>query len=149
MMRVGFSASLLAVLMISAPAVLSQTRSLPVAKVLADQRQLRAELEEGSGRAARVPPEKRTDLLVRQQELLDLLEGRKSARELTPQQQVFARETLALIEAAVEDDDDERVVCRREKTLGSNMVERTCRTVAQLRLDQERAREAMLKGSRD
>lgn len=141
-MRVGFSVSLLAVLMMSAPAAFSQAKPLPVAKVMAEQTQLRNELEQGRGRAAGVSPEKRADLLARQQELMDLLRGKKSARELSPQQQVFARETLALIEAAVEDDADERVVCRRG-------VERTCRTVAQLRIDQELAREAMMKGSRD
>lgn len=148
-MRIGLVLCLGAVLIVSAPVAFAETKPLKINAVLADQAQLRTELENATGRAAKVSPEKRADLLVRQQELTDLLQGKKSAKELTPQQQAFARETLALIEAAVEDDDDERVICRREKTLGSNMVERTCRTVAQMKLDQERAREAMMKGSRD
>lgn len=148
-MRVGFSASLLALLMLSAPVAFSQTKPLPVARLLVEQTQLRTELEQGRGRATRISPEKRTDLLSRQHELLVLLQDKQSARDLSPQQQVFAHETLALIEAAVEDGADERVVCRREKKLGSNMVERSCRTVAQMKLDQERAREAMIEGSRD
>lgn len=148
-MRIGLAVCLAAALMMSAPVVFAQTSSLRVATVVTEQAQLRAELEAGSGRAARISADKRVDLLARQKELLDMLAGKKTARELTPQQQAFASETLALIEAAVEDDDEARIVCRREKTLGSNMVERICRTVAQMRIDQERARETMARETRD
>jgi len=148
-MRIGLAVCLGAALMMSAPVVFAQTSSLRVATVVTEQTQLRVELEAGSGRAAGISATRRADLLARQQELLDMLDGKKTARELTPQQQLFARETLALIEAAVEDDDEERMVCRHEKTLGSNMVERTCRTVAQMRIDQERARATMASGMRD
>lgn len=148
-MRIGIAVLLGAALMLSAPAVLAQTGPLRIGTVLTEQTQLRVELEAGSGRAAKLSAAKRADLLARQQELLDILTGKKAATELTESQRLFAQDTLAWIDAAVEDDNDERVVCRREKTLGSNMVTRKCRTVAQMRLDQERAREAMLSGSRE
>ena len=146
-MRIGLAVCLGAALMMSAPAVFAQTSSLRVATVLTEQAQLRAELEAGTGRAARISAAKRADLLARQKELLDMLAGKTTAKELSDAQRTFAHDTLALIDAAVVDDDEDRLVCRREKTIGSNMVTRKCRTVAQIRADQERARETMVSGS--
>lgn len=146
-MRTGLAVCLGAALMMSAPAVFAQTSSLRVTTVLAEQAQLRAELEAGSGRAAGISAAKRTDLLARQKELLDMLAGKKSARDLSDAQRNFAHDTLALIDAAVVDDDEDRLVCRREKTIGSNMTTRKCRTLAQMRVDQERARETMASGT--
>ena len=148
-MRTGLAVCLGAALMMSAPAVFAQTSSLRVATVLTEQAQLRAELEAGSGRAARISAAKRADLLARQKELLDMLAGKTTAKELSDAQRAFAHDTLALIDAAIVDDDEDRLVCRREKTIGSNMVTRKCRTVAQMRIDQERARETMASGTGD
>jgi len=146
-MRIGIAVCLGAALMMSAPAVFAQSSSLRVATVLTEQAQLRAELEAGSGRAASISEAKRADLLARQKELLDMLAGKKTAKELSEAQRAFAHDTLALIDAAVVDDDEERLVCRREKVIGSNMATRKCRTVAQMRIDQERARETMASGT--
>ena len=148
-MRIGIAVCLGAALMMSAPAVFAQTSSLRVATVLTEQAQLRVELEAGSGRAAKISAAKRADLLARQKELLDMLAGKKTAKELSDAQRTFALDTLALIDAAVVDDDEDRLVCRREKTIGSNMVTRSCRTVSQMRLDQQRARDAVMQMSRD
>ena len=147
-MRIGLSACLVAALMVSSSAAIAQSKPLPIPKVMAEQAQLRLELEGGSGRASKVSPATRTDLLQRQQELLAMLDGVKSSSDLSEVQEGFMRDTLAFIEAAVEGDDEERVVCKREKPLGSNMITRTCRTVKQMRLDQEYARAAVMEASR-
>lgn len=142
-MRICLTVGLSVALVLSASTAFATSKPLPIGKIRAEQAQLRVELEGGSGRAAKISSAKRADLLARQQELLTMLEGKQSARELTSEQLFFARSTLAWIEATVESDDDGRLVCRREKTLGSNMATRVCRTVAQMKQDQERARAAM------
>lgn len=146
-MRTGLAICLSAVLMMSAPTVFAQAKPLRVGQVVAEQSQLRVELETGSKRTANLSASKRVDLLARQQELLDMLDGKKSSSELSPEQQMFAHSTLDWIQAVVEHDDDERMVCRREKPIGSNMITRVCRTLGQMRIDQERARQSILKGA--
>lgn len=42
---------------------------------------------------------------------------------------------------APDDDDDDKMVCTRERTIGSNRLTRVCRTEAQIRAERERARE--------
>jgi hypothetical protein len=43
-----------------------------------------------------------------------------------------------------------KVVCRREKPLGSHMIKTVCRTQAEIELDREEARDALIRsGARD
>ena len=44
------------------------------------------------------------------------------------------------------DKDDAVLVCKREKTIGSHMTTRICRTKAQIRYENEEARAALAKG---
>lgn len=44
---------------------------------------------------------------------------------------------------AVEEADDERMVCTYEKTIGSNMKKRICKTVAQRNKEREESRDMM------
>lgn len=43
--------------------------------------------------------------------------------------------------------DEDRQICRVEKQLGSNRAKRVCRSVAQMELDRERAREELTKAT--
>lgn len=47
--------------------------------------------------------------------------------------------------AAVSDDDDDGVVCRMEKRIGSNMMTRVCRTAEERAAQAEAGREGMLR----
>lgn len=51
--------------------------------------------------------------------------------------------TAAAATPAVEEADDERMVCTYEKTIGSNMKKRICKTVAQRNKEREDSRDAM------
>lgn len=43
-------------------------------------------------------------------------------------------------------DVDEKITCRNERKVGSNMITRVCRTAAQRRADAQQARDAMQSG---
>ena len=45
-------------------------------------------------------------------------------------------------------DADDKVICRKVRSVGSNMVTRDCRTAAQRRKEAEEARDAMRNGGR-
>jgi hypothetical protein len=90
-----------------------------------------------------MPASKRADLLVRQAGLLRLLEGKKTADDLSEVQRVDVFNRLEWIEAAINGTDDERMICHREKTIGSSRVVRVCRTVQEERRMKETARDRM------
>ena len=75
--------------------------------------------------------------------------GKTTTDELSPFQQTEAFNTLEWIEAAINNAEDERLVCHREKTLGSNRVTRVCRTVEEERIVKERAKEQLQRNHGD
>lgn len=54
-------------------------------------------------------------------------------------------EAASTVPAAV-DEDDERLICRRERAIGSNRVTRVCRTAKQLQEEREAAQKAVREG---
>jgi hypothetical protein len=127
----------------SALAVAGETKPFQVDEVLAQQRQIRADVLAGKGRYANMPNQKRSELMAKQDELTILLEGKQSSTELSQDQYTEAFNTLEWIEATVNNTDGERMICTREKTLGSNRTTRTCRTAAQMEAQREFARQQM------
>lgn len=119
---------------------------LAVAAITAQQTEIRDGVIAGTGRYKALSPSKRADLLAKQASLLMMLEGKTSTADLTETQRVEAFNTLEWIEATINNTDDERMVCRREKALGSNRLVRVCKTVEQDRIERENARKHMEEG---
>lgn len=108
------------------------------------QAQIRAGVEARSGGGYKELSEaSRTELLQRQAGMLELIEGKSTANELTEEQQAQVQATVTWIDAKLKEANDERMVCERRTTLGSNRKERVCMTAAQMRAQREAAREQM------
>jgi len=137
----------LIVSLFSALAVAGETKPFQVDEVLAQQQQIRADVVAGKGRYANIPNQKRSELMAKQDELIVLLEGKQSSAELSQDQYVAAFNKLEWIEATVNNTDGERMICTREKTLGSNRTTRVCRTAAQLEEQREYARQQLETGN--
>lgn len=142
-MRSLFFICLYAVLFAAAAAGADTRKPLEVATVVAQQKQIRDDLMIRKGRYKDMPDPTRVELLSRQAELLTMLVGKRTAADLTEEQQMQAFNTLEWIEAAINNADDERVICRREKILGSTRTTRVCRTAEYERRAREKAREGM------
>jgi hypothetical protein len=121
--------------------------TLEISKIVSQQQQIRAELMARSGRYKNMSEAKRDELLSKQQRLLAMLDGKQTSAELTDDQKNDAFNTLEWIEAAINNAQDERMICKRERALGSQRVTQTCRTQAQMREERERARDDMDKRS--
>jgi hypothetical protein len=119
---------------------------LDIDKVVTQQRELRADLMAGSGRYKQMPASKRQQILKKQDELLRMLEGKETSDDLSADQRMAAFNSLEWIEAAINDEKGERMICRRERTIGSNRVTRICRTEAQMAAERERARDELDRG---
>ncbi|KQZ56474.1 hypothetical protein ASD53_13095 [Lysobacter sp. Root559] len=110
----------------------------PVA-VVAQQQRIRSDLDTGAGRYGGLPADARREVSARQDALFKLLEGR-SYEDLSAAERSQVSETLAWIEAAPQRSGEERMVCERVKAMGSNRVERVCKTVAQRQAERDSAR---------
>lgn len=95
-------------------------KPLELTTVVAQQKQIRDDLMIRKGRYKDMPDPTRVELLSRQAELLTMLDGKRTAADLTEEQQMQAFNTLEWIEAAINNAEDERVICRREKSPGQH-----------------------------
>jgi hypothetical protein len=135
----------LALLILPLALAASGPKARDVATIVSEQQEIRAGVLAGEGRYADLPARKRDELVRRQDALLKMLDGKESTDDLPERSRIEAFNTLEWIEAVVNKEDDERMVCIRERTIGSNRLTRTCRTAAQWAEARERAREQMLK----
>ena len=85
----------------------------------------------------------RLRLLERQARLFALLDGKRTAAELAPEQRVEAFNLLEWIEGAINRTPGDRMVCERTRKTGSNRIARVCRTEREIRQARERARRQM------
>lgn len=123
-------------------AIAANDAPLDLEKVTTQQRQIRSDILSGKGNYRGIPQAKQSELLERQDGLLRMLEGKQTADQLTEDERIAAFNDLEWIEATLNKaEEGDRLVCRRERTIGSNRVTRVCRTAAQLEFERERARE--------
>lgn len=138
-MRVCFK-SLILVLALAVPAFAS-AEALQLDAIRAQQATIRAGVEaHNSGRYKELSADTRTELLSRQATMLELINGKQSASDLTEEQRADVTATLAWIDSKLKEADDDRMVCERRAILGSNRKERVCMTAAQMRAQREATR---------
>jgi flagellar motility protein MotE (MotC chaperone) len=118
----------------------SERRPLAIAAITSQQAEIRSEVMAGTGRYKDMPASTRDELLSRQSALLRMLDGKVSSNDLSEDEAFQAFNTLEWIEATINNTEDERMVCNREKTLGSNRLTRVCKTVAQIKAEKAAAR---------
>ena len=107
-----------------------------IADILENQATIRSEAEARVGVFKSMSERQRNDLVTKSANVTNKLEG-KQWKDLTDAEQVEVFNTLELINAAVTKAEDERLVCEQKKRPGSNMIMKSCKTVAQLRQQRE------------
>lgn len=141
-MRLGFKALIL-VVAVAIPA-LASAESLKLDTVRVQQATIRAGVEAHSSAPYKeLSPPVRGELLDRQAKMLRVIDGKQSESELTEEQRTEVSATLAWIDAKLQEARDDRMVCERRATIGSNRKERVCMTAAQMRAQRDAAREQM------
>lgn len=130
-------------LVLSAPAAFA-AKVLDLGAVRTQQTEIRDGLIARSGRYASMSPETRTSILSKQATLFKLLEDKQTADELSENQRLEVFNTLEWIEATINGEDGEHLICRREKVIGTTRFTRVCRTAADEERMKEEARRRML-----
>ena len=107
------------------------------ADILAQQQTIRADMKAGRERYANMPRDARKSVLSDQEKLQKLLEDKTDTSQLASTDQAEVRRLMARIEATINNNQSERLVCTQEARTGSNYVTRVCRTPMQLREQKE------------
>ncbi len=113
---------------------------LQIEAIVTQQNQIRADVLAGTARYKDMPQKTRDELLAKQAALLKMLEGKQDTGELTREQRIEAFNTLEWIEATINKEPDERMICQRSRATGSLRVTTNCKTKRQLKEAEERAR---------
>lgn len=131
-------------LALAAPAFASvDSRVLMLDDIRTQQYEIRDGVEARTGRYKDLSASQRSELLNKQARMLQTIDGKRSTEELNDQQKTEVFNTLEWIEAVVNNQDDERMICERRPVLGSTRKERICKTAAQWREQREAARNMM------
>lgn len=142
-MRLRFSILLLAAGLAVSSLATANEGGLRFDDIRSQQAEIRAGVVARSGRYRDMAESTRSELLSRQTRVLNTIDGKQVSADLTQEQRTEVFNDLEWIEAAINREDDERMVCEYTRTIGSNRKTRVCRTAEQVREDRERAREEL------
>jgi len=119
--------------------VMAAGESPPLGAIIEQQQLVRRELVETPGSFPGLSSTERAEMLDRQSRLLTLLEGKTSTDELGEEERIEVFNSLEWIKSRLADAREERLICRRERMVGSQRITRVCRTVAERAAEREAA----------
>ncbi len=111
--------------------------NLDAPAILAQQRQIRVEVEQRSGRYKELPAAERETLLREQDKVFTLLRDRNAITDLPESERIVVFNSLESISSIVNRAPDEKLVCERTRKVGSNRTETVCVTESQRRARRE------------
>jgi hypothetical protein len=100
-------------------------------EIVREQRAIREQTEGSTGKYSRFKPEAMARLTQAQEKIFRLLDGNQSVDHLNMNQKVELFNALEEVKAVLNDNEQDRLVCRRERKVGTTIPETRCATVAQ------------------
>jgi hypothetical protein len=127
----------------TAAAPAAETPQPTVRQIVDQQRQLRADVLAKKGAFKDLTQIERDELTKKQDRILQLLEGRDDVSQLRAEDRVELFNHLEWVSAVVRNAEEDRKVCERSRTVGSNRFQVVCMTAKEYREHKERARQSM------
>jgi hypothetical protein len=141
---------LLGLLLAPLLAIAGSDKSFDLDKVVEQQQQIREDLLAAGGKYRGMSSAQQAELMRRQDRLFRMFEGKETDADLSVQERMDAFNDLEWIEAALnKGEEGDRLVCTRERTVGSNRVTRVCRTQEQIDFEREQGRDDLLRSQRN
>jgi hypothetical protein len=134
----GFSTSFA-----QAPAERQAAPQPTIQQIVAQQTQLRADVIAKKGAFKDLTEIERRDLVNRQNRVLKMLDGRNDLEKLRIEEKVEVFNDLQWISAAVRQAEEDRQVCERSRTVGSNRYKVVCMTAKQYREHKDGAQQSL------
>jgi len=100
-------------------------------EIMREQRAIREQTENSTGRYSRFKPEAVAQLTRAQEKIFRLLDGKQTVEHLNMHQKVELFNALEEVKAVLNDNEQDRLICRREHKVGTTIRETRCATVAQ------------------
>lgn len=127
----------------TAAAPAAETQQPTVRQIVDQQTQLRADVLAKKGAFKDLTQIERDELTKKQDRILQLLEGHDDVSQLRAEERVELFNHLEWVSAVVRNAKEDRKVCERSRTVGSNRFQVVCMTAKEYREHKERARQSM------
>lgn len=114
-----------------------------VRQIVEQQTQLRADVIAKKGAFKDLTQIERDELTAKQNRILQLLEGRDDVSQLRVEDKIELFNHLQWVSAVVRNAEEDRQVCERSRTVGSNRFQVVCMTAREYREHKERARQSL------
>lgn len=138
-----FSALAEAAVAEAAPVPEAETPQPTVRQIVEQQTQLRADVMARKGAFKDLTQTERDELTAKQGRILQILEGRDDVSQLRVEDRIELFNHLQWVSAVVRDAEEDRQVCERSRTVGSNRFQVVCMTAREYREHKERARQSL------
>jgi len=102
-----------------------------VPKILQTQHELRAKIDNPTGEYSKFSPEDLNKMRHAQDQIFHMLDGVTSLDQLKEDQKIELSNQLDQVKATLTQNEDNRLICYRERRIGTNLLEKRCETVAQ------------------
>ena len=142
-MRIGFLSGALLALAAATSTFAAHGGTLDLGNIRAQQAGIRDDARVGRGIYENLSDAQRAELFTHQDAALRVIEGKQTADELSEPERLKLFNQLEAIEALVNQAEDQRLICERVATIGTNRKERVCKTVAQRREEMRFAQDAL------
>lgn len=127
----------------TASAPQAETQPPTLRQIVDQQKQLRADVVSKKGAFKDLTQVERDELTKKQDRILQLLEGRDDISQLRAEESVEVFNHLEWVSAVVRNAEEDRQVCERSRTVGSNRFQVVCMTAKEYREHKERARQSL------
>lgn len=118
-----------------------------VGEFVAQQQEIRKEVQTEARGWDAIPQSKRTELLAKQDRLFALLEGKQTLGDLNEMEQREVADKAEWIRQLANNAEEERQICRLERPTGSRRAVTVCRTVADINKERERVKSGFRQGT--
>lgn len=115
-----------------------------VEEILAQQKQIRADLQAGAEHYRYVEPIERRQVYTAQRQVFQILEGRTSLDGLSADEHIALFNALKRIEAALVKEPGDEMVCERARLAGTGRYEMACMTRRERDRRAQSAKEALM-----
>ena len=121
----------------------SQDAPQSVSEILTTQKDLRAKLDNPTGEYSRFSEADIAKMKRAQDSVFTMLSGVDSLDQLNLDQKTSLSNSLDVIKATLLADEGNRLICHRERKIGTNIVAKRCETVAEREARAKAAQEQM------
>ena len=121
----------------------SQDAPQTASEILQFQKELRTKLDNPTGEYSRFSEADVAKMKRAQDNVFSVLSGVDSLDQLSLDQKTSLSNSLDVIKATLLSDEDNRLICHRERKIGTNLVAKRCETVAERNARAKEAQEQM------